>query len=211
MQNHGFIALGKSPAEVENITAMYVKADLTTTGTPAVYDTDSAVIVNKLISGINDAKNIIARRKYRLYYTEDIALDTDACFEPADLTYMLYKISSISYNGAEIDYLYEDGTISCDAPASETVSVKYAYIPDDMLKLKNLVSADTDAAYVFPDIVDYRILCYRAAQLYYEIQGSASNRQKAKTWESKFSESLNSIPTKVESTQQVKDVYNIHI
>ena len=25
MQNHGFIALGKSPAEVENITAMYVK------------------------------------------------------------------------------------------------------------------------------------------------------------------------------------------
>lgn len=189
--------------------ALYVKAELATTGTPAVYDADSAVIVNRLISGINDAKNIIARRKYRLYHTEDIELDTDGCFAPADLTYMLYRISKITYNDYEIDYLFEDGTINCDAPASATVSVKYAYIPDDMLKLKKLVSADTDAAYVFPDIVDYRILCYRAAQLYYEIQGSTSNRQKANLWEEKFEKALSQIRVNIESNGQVRDVYHI--
>jgi ribulose-5-phosphate 4-epimerase/fuculose-1-phosphate aldolase len=36
MQNHGFIALGRTPAEVENITAMYVKAARVLLGTYAL-------------------------------------------------------------------------------------------------------------------------------------------------------------------------------
>jgi hypothetical protein len=189
-----------------NEAALYIKAELTTTGTPAVYDTDSAVIVNRLISGINDAKRIIASIKYPLYVTEDITLDENSSFTTADTTNVFYDLVSVTYDGEEINTALRDSVIVCDAPASATVSVKYQYIPADMLKLKNLVNADTDDAYCFPDVVDYRILCYRAAQTYYEINGGSSALRKAEVWGRKFNDALRVRIVK-EDTEEVIDYY----
>jgi hypothetical protein len=178
-----------------NEAALYIKAELTTTGTPAVYDTDSAVIVNRLISGINDAKRIIASIKYPLYVTEDITLDENSSFTTADTTNVFYDLVSVTYDGEEINTALRDSVIVCDAPASATVSVKYQYIP-----------ADTDDAYCFPDVVDYRILCYRAAQTYYEINGGSSALRKAEVWGRKFNDALRVRIVK-EDTEEVIDYY----
>jgi hypothetical protein len=197
------------PTTLQNLideAARYVKADLVTTGSPAVYDTDSAEIVQRLISGINDAKNTIARRHYPLYATENITLDADACFLPADTTNLFYKLISVEYEDAAVNTWFKNGVIFTDAPASEEVSVQYQYIPSDMLKLANLVDTDEDDEYPFPDSVDYRILCYRAAQFYYEINGGTSARQKAQVWERKYFEALNKLRT-TEDNDAVNDYY----
>lgn len=171
-------------------TAEYIKVDLA--------DDDDSVIENQIISALNEAKNTVARKHYPLYYTENITLDAYSSFAVTDTTNTFYCVESVIYNGEEVDTEQHASTVYCDAPASEDVSVKYQYIPTDM-------TATTDS-YPFPDVVDYRILCYRAAQTYYEIKGTSSSMEKAKTWKAKWKEALNGVLA-TDDTGEIKDVY----
>ena len=175
-------------------TADYIKVDLDD-------DEDSGVIESRIISALNEAKNTIARRFYPLYFTETIALDTSASFAVTATTKTFFRLVSVTYDGALVSTEQHASTVYCEAPKSVSVSVKYQYIPEDM-------DSTTDA-YPLPDVVDFRILCYRAAQTYYEIKGTSSSVQKASLWESKWREALKGVlPT--DDNSVIKDVYNFN-
>jgi len=172
-------------------TADYVKVDFAD-------EDDSTIIESRIVSALNEAKNVIARKHYPLYFTENIALDAYSSFAVNATTKTFFRLIGVTYNGAPINTEQHASTVYCEAPASVSVAVKYQYIPIDME-----LPAD---AYPFPDIVDYRILCYRAAQTYYEIKGTSSSVQKASLWEAKYREALKGVlPTDDNGT--VKDVY----
>lgn len=173
-------------------TADYVKVDLDD-------DDDSAVIESRIISALNEAKNTIARKYYPMYYTEDITLDADASFAVTDTTKEFYRLVSVEYNDALVQTEQYASTVYCDCAESVDVSVKYQYIPDDMAAVSDV--------YPFPDVVDYRILCYRAAQTYYEIKGTTTSRQKAALWEKKWKEAIKT-RFETDSSTSVKNVYN---
>ena len=61
MQNHGFIALGKTPSEVENITSMYVKASRVLLGTYALGGPH--FLTPEAVSRIHNRPDEIYRRK----------------------------------------------------------------------------------------------------------------------------------------------------
>ena len=171
-------------------SADYIKAD--------VDDDDFSIVEIRLISALNEAKNVIARKYYPLYFTENITLDTYSSFAVTATTKTFFKLVSVKYNGAVVETEQHASTVYCNTPASVSVSVKYQYIPDDM-------SATTDA-YPFPTIVDYRILCYRAAQTYYEIKGTSSSLEKASLWKSKWKEALKGVLV-TDDNDTIKDVY----
>lgn len=171
-------------------TAEYIKVDLA--------DDDDSVIENQIISALNEAKNTVVRKYYPLYYTENITLDAYSSFAVTSTTKTFYRLESVTYGGAEVDTEQHASTVYCDAPASVSVSVKYQYIPADM--------DDATDSYPFPDIVDYRILCYRAAQTYYEIKGTSSSLQKANIWEARYKEAVRSKLT-TDDNREIKDVY----
>lgn len=185
-------------------TADYVKAELTTTGTPAVYDEDSQVIVDRIISGLNEAKDIVAKRKYHMTYVEDVTLDADSMFSPSDLTYSFYRVVAVRYNDSEVSVLYTQGKIECDAPAASTVSVEYWYIPAALTEL-------TDE-YPFPDAVSWRALCYYATARFYQIRGGSSTakrEQKWTVWLQMWNDALNDMDDRKTSTRQVRNVYQM--
>lgn len=171
-------------------TAEYVKVDLA--------DDDDSVIENQIISALNEAKNTMARKHYPLYYTETITLDTYSSFAVTDTANTFYCVESVTYNGEEVGTEQYASTVYCEAPAHSAVSVKYRGIPADM--------EDVTDAYPFPDIVDYRILCYRAAQTYYEIKGTSSSLQKANIWEARYKEAVRGKLT-TDDNREIKDVY----
>ena len=130
--------------------ADYIKAD--------VDDDDFSIVEARLISALNEAKNTIARKYYPLYHTENITLDTYSSFAISATTKTFFRLISVTCGGAEVDTEQHASTVYCNTPASVSVSVKYQYIPDDM--------DDSTDAYPFRAVVDYRILCYRAAQTF---------------------------------------------
>ena len=171
-------------------TADYIKAD--------VDDDDFSTVETRIISAINEAKNMIARKYYPLYFTENITLDAYSSFAVSTTTKTFFRLVSVTYSGAEVDTEQHASTVYCNAPASVSVAVKYQYLPEDM-------DALTDA-YPFPAVVDFRILCYRAAQTYYEIKGTSSSLQKASMWESKWREALKG-RLETNDNDTIKDVY----
>jgi len=171
-------------------SADYIKAD--------VDDDDFSVIEARLISALNEAKNVIARKYYPLYHTENIALDTYSSFAVTGTTKTYFRVVEVKYDGAVVDTEQHASTVYCNAPKSVSVSVKYQYIPEDM-------DAYTDV-YPFPDVVDYRILCYRAAEMYYDIKGTSSSLAKASLWKSKWKEALRD-RLQTDDNDTVKDVY----
>ena len=171
--------------------ADYIKAD--------VDDDDFSIVETRLISALNEAKNTIARKYYPLYHTENITLDTYSSFAISATTKTFFRLISVTCGGAEVDTEQHASTVYCNTPASVSVSVKYQYIPDDM--------DDSTDAYPFPAVVDYRILCYRAAQTYYEIKGTSSSIEKAALWKSKWREALRSTLV-TDDNSEIKDVYN---
>ena len=171
-------------------TVDYVKVDID--------DDEYSTIESRIISALNEAKNIIARKYYPLYFTENVMLDTYSSFAISATTKTFFKLVSVTYGGAEVNTEQHASTVYCEAPASVSVAVKYQYIPDDM-------EATTDA-YPFPAIIDYRILCYRAAQTYYEIKGTSSSVEKAALWKSKWKEALRSTLV-TNDNDTIKDVY----
>jgi hypothetical protein len=172
-------------------TADYVKADLDD-------DDDRDILESRIISGLNEAKNEIARKHYPLYFTEDIVLDNNGAFSVTDTTRTLYAVESVSQGGVAIPFEQRASMVMCGAGGGTTVTVKYRYIPADMV--------NENDAYVFPDVVDYRILCYRAAQTFYEIKGTASSLSKAAVWRSKWNEALRNKLTANDPTV-IRDVY----
>lgn len=187
--------------------ASYIKADLVTSGTPAVYDEDSNAIVDRLTSALNEAKNIIAKQRFPMTYSEDVALDADSCFDPADLTNLFYRLNKITAGDAEIDAVLTAGVYECSASAGSTVTVEYQYIPADMLTLVKL-GDDEDAAYSFPERISYRALCYFAAGRYYEIRGGKSDQRKSQIWMVRWNEALRKINGSDRSPRQVAAIYN---
>jgi len=175
-------------------SADYIKVDLAD-------DEDSATIETRLISALNEAKNVIAMRFYPLYFTENVTLDVYSSFAVSATTKTFYRLVEVKNGNAIVSTEQHASTVYCDVPASTVVSVKYQYIPVDM-------AIETDA-YPFPAIVDYRILCYRAAQAYYEIKGTSSSLQKASLWESKWRDALKNVLS-TDDTGTVKDVYNFN-
>lgn len=172
-------------------TADYIKVDLGD-------DEDSASIESRIMSALNEAKNMIARKFYPLYFTENITLDTYSAFAVTATTKTFLKLVGVTYSGAEVSTEQHASTVYCEAPASVSVAVKYQYIPEDMTTV-------TDA-YPFPAVVDYRILCYRAAQTYYEIKGTSSSVEKASLWKSKWKEALRTTLV-TDDNSEIKDVY----
>ena len=156
-------------------SADYVKAD--------VDDDDFSIVETRLTSALNEAKNIIAQR-IRLTTSENVTLDTNSCFDAADLTKAFWGLVSVkSLDDCPISTSEQNGLIWCNISPSETVKVEYEYIPDDMV-------ATTDA-YPFPSSVSYRLLCYYAAARYYEIKGTTTSLNKRGLWQSEFERGVN--------------------
>jgi len=156
--------------------ADYIKAD--------VDDDDFSVIEARLISALNEAKNIIAQR-IRLTTSENVTLDDNSCFDVADLTKSLWGLVTVKKDDCLVDTSEQNGLIWCNASPLGVVTVEYEYIPDDM-------TATTDA-YPFPTSVSYRLLCYYAAARYYEIKGTATSLNKYGLWQSEFDRGVNSL------------------
>lgn len=173
-------------------TADYIKIDLAD-------DEDSAIIETRIISALNEAKNVIARKYYPLYHTENITLDAYSSFALSATSETFFRLVEVKQGTNIVETNQYASTVYCNASPSSVVAVKYQYIPEDM-------TAVTDA-YPFPAIVDYRILCYRAAQTYYEIKGTTSSVEKAALWKSKWKEALRGVIV-TDGNGTIKDVYN---
>ncbi len=156
--------------------ADYIKAD--------VDDDDFSIVEARLISALNEAKNIIAQRT-RLTTSENITLDDNSCFDVADLTKTFWGLVGVTVDGGKISTQEQNGLIWCGASPLETVTVEYEYIPADMV-------ATTDA-YPLPAYVSYRLLCYFAAARYYEIKGTATSLNKYRFWQNEFENGVNSL------------------
>lgn len=154
--------------------ADYIKAD--------VDDDDFSIVETRLISALNEAKNIVAQR-IRLVTSENITLDTNSCFDVADLAKPFWGLVTVKSNGGNIGTQEQSGLIWCSASPLETVTIEYEYIPADMV-------ATTDA-YPFPSSVSWRLLCYYAAARYYEIKGTSTSLNKQGLWKSEFERGVN--------------------
>ena len=157
--------------------ADYIKAD--------VDDDDFSVVETRLISALNEAKNIIAQR-IRLTTSENVTLDDNSCFDVADLTKTFWGLVTVkSVDGCLISTQEQNGLIWCNASPLETVTVEYEEIPSDM-------TATTDA-YPLPDSVSWRLLCYYAAARYYMVKGTATSLNKYRFWQNEFENGVNSL------------------
>ena len=157
--------------------ADYIKAD--------VDDDDFSIVETRLISALNEAKNIIAQRT-RLTTSENVTLDDNSCFDVADLTKTFWGLVTVkSASDCPIGTSEQNGLIWCGASPLETVTVEYEYIPADMV-------ATTDA-YPLPAYVSYRLLCYFAAARYYEIKGTATSLNKYRYWQNEFESGINAL------------------
>ena len=156
--------------------ADYIKAD--------VDDDDFSVVEARLISALNEAKNIIAQRT-RLTTSENVTLDDNACFDVNDLTKEFWGLVTVKSNGGNVGTQEQNGLIWCSASPLETVTVEYEYIPADMV-------ATTDT-YPLPASVSYRLLCYFAAARYYEIKGTATSLNKYRYWQKEFENGVNAL------------------
>ena len=169
--------------------ADYVKADLT--------DDDDGTIEARLISAINEAKNVIAQR-IRLTTSENITLDDNSCFDVADLAKSFWGLVGVNDN---ISTQEQNGLIWCNASPLETVAVEYEYIPADMTTV-------TDA-YPFPDSVSWRLLCYFAAAQYYMIKGTSTSLNKYSYWNSEWKSGLNALKGGSKMAhRRIKAIYN---
>ena len=174
-------------------SADYVKVD--------TEDDDFSVVQTRLVSAINEAKNIIAK-KIRLTTSEDIALDENSCFDTdTDLTYTFWKLVTAKYDDSYVYTQERNGVIWCDAPAYGTVTVEYEYVPADM-------TAVTDA-YPLPDSVSWRLLCYYATMRYYQIKGTSTSLNKAHVWQGHWEDGLNALSGgSKRARRRVKATYN---
>ena len=172
--------------------ADYIKAD--------VDDDDFSVVETRLISALNEAKNIIAQRT-RLTTSENVTLDDNSCFDVADLTKTFWGLVGVTVDGGKISTQEQNGLIWCGASPLETVTVEYEEIPADM-------TATTDA-YPLPDSVSWRLLCYYAAARYYEIKGTTTSLNKYRLWQNEWELGLNNLKggSKM-ARRRVKAVYN---
>ena len=157
-------------------TSDYVKVDLD--------DDDGTTTQARIISALNEAKNIVAKR-IRLTASENITLDEDSCFDVADLTSTFWKLVTAKYSDAYVYTQEQNGVIWCDAPAYGTVTVEYQYIPDDMALV-------TDA-YPFNDSVSWRLLCYYAAAQYFLVKGTSSSFDKYRLWNNKWEDGVEAL------------------
>ena len=171
-------------------SADYIKAD--------VDDDDFSIVEARLISALNEAKNVIARKYYPMYHTEDITLDAYSSFALSATSETFFRLVEVKQGTNIVETSQYASTVYCNTNPSTVVSVKYQYIPEDM--------ADVTDVYPFPAIVDYRILCYRAAQTYYEIKGTSSSLEKASLWKSKWKEALKGVLV-TDDNDTIKDVY----
>ena len=169
--------------------ADYIKAD--------VDDDDFSIVEARLISALNEAKNIIAQR-IRLVTSESVTLDSNSCFDVADLSKPFWGLVSVKDNCSTQE---QNGLIWCAASPLETVTVEYEYIPADM-------TATTDS-FPFPASVSYRILCYYAAARYYEIKGTTTSLNKYRYWLNAWNDGLNALKggSKM-ARRRVKATYN---
>ena len=171
-------------------SADYVKAD--------VDDDDFSIVEARLTSALNEAKNIIAQR-IRLVTSENITLDTNSCFDVADLTKAFWGLVRVNEN---VSTQEQNGLIWCNASPLETVEVEYEYIPADMV-------ATTDA-YPFPSSVSWRLLCYYAAARYYEIKGTSTSLNKRGIWQSEFERGVNLLKGGSKSARRrINATYNL--
>ena len=157
--------------------ADYIKADID--------DDDFSIVETRLISALNEAKNIIAQRT-RLTTSENVTLDDNACFDVNDLAKTFWGLVTVkSASDCLIGTSEQNGLIWCNASPLETVTVEYEYIPADMVEA-------TDA-YPLPASVSYRLLCYFAAARYYEIKGTATSLNKYRFWQNEFENGVNAL------------------
>ena len=172
--------------------ADYIKADTD--------DDDFSAVETRLISAINEAKNIIAQR-IRLTASEDVTLDDNSCFDVDDLTKTFWGLVTVKDGDSLIGTQEQNGLIWCNASPLETVTVEYEYIPADM-------TATTDA-YPLPDWVSWRILCYYAAARYYEIKATTTSLNKYRYWTNEFETGVNNLKggSKM-ARRRIKATYN---
>ena len=172
--------------------ADYIKA--------GVDDDDFSIVEARLISALNEAKNIIAQR-IRLVTSESVTLDSNSCFDVADLSKPFWGLVSVNDN---VSTQEQNGLIWCNASPLETVTVEYEYIPADM-------TATTDS-FPFPASVSYRLLCYYAAARYYEIKGTTTSLNKYRYWLNEWNDGLNALKggSKM-ARRRVKATYNFEV
>lgn len=157
-----------------NQTADFIKFDLE--------DDDDNEVENRIKSGLNEGKNVLAQR-FSMSASESVTLDADACFDSEALSKPFCGLVRVLFNGAEAETAQTAGLIRCAAPANASVTVEYAYIPDDMVN-------DADV-FPFPAAVPWRLLCYYAAMRYYEIKGTNTSLVKYKYWSGEFESGAN--------------------
>ena len=165
--------------------------------TEGVYAGDSLIIVNKIITGLNDAKNRMAER-IGYYETETVTL-VSAEFDKADLTNTIKNIVTIESDDYPVIYVENgDGTVKIMGGDDEDVDVTYSYLLPDMVigTLTGVCPVD--------NALD---LTYYAAYKYFLQDGGESATRKAANWLALWKESLNKIRKSAAQPQQIVDVY----
>lgn len=175
-----------------NEAADYVKADLAD-------DDDSPVIEARLISALNEAKNLLAQR-LRLTMSENIALDDNACFDVAALSMPFWGLVRVLSGGGVVNTQEQNGLIWCSASPLETVDVEYEYLPEDMKTPSDI--------YPFPEAVSWRLLCYYAAARFYEIKGTATSLNKYRYWKGEWEDGISGTRSGKMSRRRIKGIYS---
>lgn len=147
--------------------------------------------VNRLLSGINYAKNMICRQRWAPPYRETVTLDAYSVFNTADLTHNCLRIREIAFNEYALPFDMDDMDdvmVSMGAIPNSAVEVTYEYLPPD------LTLADLDVNLPFPDrVVDGKVLAQYADYQFLTEEGTDYDSARAGYWLGLFNDSFSAI------------------
>lgn len=175
--------------------AMYARREIGS----APYTGDNLDVVNKIIDGINYAYEKICKEKYRLYYSEQITLDSNLRYDTANLTKTLWEIDSIKISNYMYQFEFVDDTVIVvpDGAEGVTFDIKYSYIPSSFT-----ISSLTGKPAFRDGQIDNTIMCYYATYHYLNIEIDSSSV----TWLNLFNEGFSKIRESKGSSKKVKSL-----
>lgn len=182
---------------------MFTQTEKTVVKTGTEYQGKALQIVTRFISGLNYAKNKIAKERFTPIFTENVVLDSNSIIQLSTLSKTFFKIVSMSANGSIVSWERKDWSIYCpNNSTGDTVTIEYGYIPSDLVNLNDVLD--------FPDgVIDPEILCYFAAYRHHLIEGSDKDNNKASYYLSLWNDGFESIRSTLGKPKRVKCVYDM--
>lgn len=173
--------------------AMYTRREIGL----APYTGDNLDIATKITDGINYAYEKICKERYRLYFTEEITLDSNLQYDTSNLTKTLFEIDSIKIDTCSYEFEFIDDTTLYMpyGTVGNTYTIKYSFIP-------NKLSEMTDKPLFKDGQIDSSILCFYASYHYLNIEIDSSSV----TWLNLFNDAFENIRESKGKSKKVKSI-----